>query len=138
MTSSSDGSVSWRLNDLLAADRKAKAYADVGWNDADRKSPAALAQSFKQWSPILVEETSGDTDDQDIDETLESIESDVTNEEAAPQELVSEQSEEGNEAESQSTLDAELEAEKYAEEDKLYKDKLEEKNKLEQYCYQIK
>ncbi len=117
MTLSSDGSVSWRLNDLLAADRKAKAYADVGWNDADSKSPAALAQSFKQWSPILVEETSGDADEQDIDETLESIESGVTSEEAEPQELVSEQSEEGNEeAESQSTVDAELEAEKYAEE----------------------
>ena len=70
MTSSSDGSVSWRLNDLLAADRKAKAYAEVGWNDADGKSPDALAQSFKEWTPILVDETSGETDEQDLEKSL--------------------------------------------------------------------
>ena len=39
MTLSSDGSVTWRLNDLLAADRKAKAYADIAWNDAENKTP---------------------------------------------------------------------------------------------------
>ncbi len=117
MTSSSDGSVSWRLNDLLAADRKAKAYAEVGWNDADGKSPDALAQSFKEWTPILVDETSGETDEQDLEKSLESLESEQINEAVDVQEVMPEQLEEITEKdEAQSALDANKQAAKYAEE----------------------
>ena len=70
MTLSSDGSVTWRLNDLLAADRKAKAYADIGWNDAENKTPAAMTESFKEWTPILVEANSDETEEEEIEDIL--------------------------------------------------------------------
>ena len=117
MTLSSDGPVTWRLNDLLAADRKAKAYADVGWNDSESKSPDAMAGSFKEWTPILVEMNSDETEEEEIEEALESLEGEASTEQADPQEILSEQSEETTrEDEAQSALDEEAEAAKYAEE----------------------
>lgn len=117
MTLSSDGSVTWRLNDLLAADRKAKAYADVGWSDAAGKSPAGIAESFKEWTPILVEANSDEIEEEDKDEALESLEGEASIEQADSEEILSEQSEETTrEDEAHSALDEEAEAAKYAEE----------------------
>ena len=55
---------------MLAADRKAKAYADIGWNDAENKTPAAMTESFKEWTPILVEANSDETEEEEIEEAL--------------------------------------------------------------------
>jgi len=44
-------SVSWRLNDLLKAGKKAKAFASASWNHSPE---AATGGSFTQWQPILL------------------------------------------------------------------------------------
>lgn len=44
-------SVSWRLNDLLKAGRKAKAFAAASWNHSPE---AAVGGSFTQWQPTLL------------------------------------------------------------------------------------
>lgn len=46
-------SVSWRLNDLLVADKKAKEFATVGWNDPEQS--AKVAPLFEEWSPTVVD-----------------------------------------------------------------------------------
>lgn len=46
-------SVSWRLNDLLVADKKAKEFATAGWNDPEQS--AKVAPLFEEWSPTVVD-----------------------------------------------------------------------------------
>ena len=50
--SKSDSSVSWRLNELISAGRKAKAFAAAGWNKpdqaAERLKPALAFSSGRQ------------------------------------------------------------------------------------------
>ena len=53
MTLSSDTSVSWRLNDLLTADKKAKAFAAAGWNDGEQT--AQVEAAFEQFTPTVVD-----------------------------------------------------------------------------------
>ncbi|MAH74048.1 MAG: hypothetical protein CBC09_08155 [Cellvibrionales bacterium TMED49] len=68
MILSRESSVSWRLNDLLTADRKAKEFAAVGWNDTDQT--ASSASAFTQWTPTVVEvdELLGDEHSETLDE----------------------------------------------------------------------
>ena len=44
-------SVSWRLNDLLKAGKKAKAFAAASWNHSPE---AGVGGSFTQWQPTVL------------------------------------------------------------------------------------
>ena len=74
--SKSDSSVSWRLNELISAGRKAKAFAAAGWNSApDQAAEVDAVDSgtgFQLWAPkVLASQAEVEADlsaEQDIDE----------------------------------------------------------------------
>ena len=70
MTLSNDTSVSWRLNDLLTADKKAKEFAAAGWNDGEQV--AQVEAAFEQFSPTVV-----DLEDLRQEEFVEELEEEV-------------------------------------------------------------
>jgi flagellar biosynthesis/type III secretory pathway protein FliH len=70
MTLSSDSSVSWRLNDLLTADKKAKEFAAAGWNDGEQT--AEVEAAFEQFLPTVV-----DLEDFSQEEFFEELEEEV-------------------------------------------------------------
>ncbi|MDE0764068.1 MAG: FliH/SctL family protein [Porticoccaceae bacterium] len=71
---SNDTSVSWRLNDLLTADKKAKEFAAAGWNDGEQV--AQVEAAFEQFSPTVV-----DLEDLRQEEFVEELEEEVIAEE---------------------------------------------------------
>jgi flagellar biosynthesis/type III secretory pathway protein FliH len=77
MTLSSGTSVSWRLNDLLTADRKAKEFAAAGWNDGEQS--AQVAASFEQFSPTVI-----DIEDVNQEDFVEELEEDFTPDDNEP------------------------------------------------------
>lgn len=70
MTLSSDTSVSWRLNDLLTADKKAKKFAQAGWNDGEQT--AQVEAAFEKFSATVV-----DFEDLRQEEFVEELEEEV-------------------------------------------------------------
>ena len=74
MTLSRESSVSWRLNDLLTADRKAKEFAAAGWSDAGQIPSAG--STFTQWSPTVVDV--GELTGEELPDTLEEVDNDDT------------------------------------------------------------
>lgn len=74
--SKSDSSVSWRLNELISAGRKAKAFAAAGWNNvpdqAGEVDAADSSTGFQLWAPKVLDsqgEVEADLSaEQDIDE----------------------------------------------------------------------
>ncbi|MBV31871.1 MAG: hypothetical protein CMK36_00320 [Porticoccaceae bacterium] len=65
---SRESSVSWRLNDLLTADRKAKEFAAVSWSETDKD--LGSSSTFTHWTPAVV----------DVDELLDDEGSDTLDE----------------------------------------------------------
>ena len=76
MTLSRESSVSWRLNDLLTADRKAKEFAAAGWSGVGQ-IPSTVS-AFTQWSPTVVDV--GELTGEELTDTLE----EVDNEDISP------------------------------------------------------
>ena len=72
MTLSRESSVSWRLNDLLTADRKAKEFAAAGWSDIGQ-APSTVS-AFTQWSPTVVDV--GELTGEELIDTLEEVDND--------------------------------------------------------------
>lgn len=69
---SRESSVSWRLNDLLTADRKAKEFAAAGWSDIGQ-APSTVS-AFTQWSPTVVDV--GELTGEELIDTLEEVDND--------------------------------------------------------------
>ena len=69
---SRESSVSWRLNDLLTADRKAKEFAAAGWNDIGQ-IPSTVS-AFTQWSPTVMDV--GELTGEELIDTLEEVDND--------------------------------------------------------------
>ena len=49
-------SVSWRLNDLLKAGKKAKAFAAASWQPPEQEPES---QKFAHWQPLVVNQLPG-------------------------------------------------------------------------------
>ena len=63
-----ESKVSWRLNDLLRADQKARAFASVTWSSSEDQD----SKSFKQWQPDRLpgEESKEDLEIDDLEDDL--------------------------------------------------------------------
>jgi flagellar biosynthesis/type III secretory pathway protein FliH len=60
-----DSSVSWRLNELISAGRKAKAFASAQWSQSENVESES---EFKLWTPTVLP---GDTDPEVVDESVD-------------------------------------------------------------------
>ena len=66
--SKSDSSVSWRLNELISAGRKAKAFASAEWSQPDE---GETNPEFQLWTPKVLDSLGGAEEELSADEPIE-------------------------------------------------------------------
>ena len=107
MTLSNDNSVSWRLNDLLTADRKAKEFAAVGWNEGEHVSETEAG--FQEFSPRVI-----NIEDAHSEESVDKLEEEVVLEDHEPLDEGAEELAEVNSLEQEDTQEHAQEQEEAA------------------------